>query len=150
MLKCCSKNKSGVFQKFWPQIKPVFTIFFPQWETVKFETTEILEAGPRCWEYHRKRRPFLNSWARKGLWVLGLGNPFSGLVDMSEMRPGTAMEETFRSLVSASHFKVGCSYFLLNQCGACLTVTPWTVAPGPLYPRDFPGKNTRVGCHFLL
>lgn len=68
MLKCCSKNKSGVFQKFWPQIKPVLTIFFPQWEKVKFDTTEeILETGPRCWEYHLKRRPFLNSWARKGL-----------------------------------------------------------------------------------
>ena len=27
-----------------------------------------------------------------------------------------------------------------------LSATPWTVAG----PRDFPGKNTGVGCHFLL
>ena len=29
-------------------------------------------------------------------------------------------------------------------------VTPWTVACKLLYPWGFPGKNTRVGCHFLL
>ena len=28
--------------------------------------------------------------------------------------------------------------------------TPWTVAPRLLCPWDFPGKNTGVGCHFLL
>ena len=28
--------------------------------------------------------------------------------------------------------------------------TPWTVACHLLYPWDFPGKNTGVGCHFLL
>ena len=28
--------------------------------------------------------------------------------------------------------------------------TPWTVALQAFCPRDFPGKNTRVGCHFLL
>ena len=36
---------------------------------------------------------------------------------------------------------------------SCLTlVTPWTVAcQAPLgFPRDFPGKNIGVGCHFLL
>ena len=27
-------------------------------------------------------------------------------------------------------------------------VTPWTVATSLLCPRDFPGKNTGVGCHF--
>ena len=26
----------------------------------------------------------------------------------------------------------------------------WTVAHQVLLPWDFPGKNTRVGCHFLL
>ena len=32
-----------------------------------------------------------------------------------------------------------------------LFATPWTVAyPGLLRPWDFPGKGTRVGCHFLL
>ena len=29
-------------------------------------------------------------------------------------------------------------------------VTPWTVAHQALCPWDFPGKNTGVGCHFLL
>jgi len=28
--------------------------------------------------------------------------------------------------------------------------TPWTVAIRLLCPWDFPGKNTEVGCHFLL
>ena len=32
-----------------------------------------------------------------------------------------------------------------------LFVTPWTVACSRLLrPRDFPGKSTGVGCHFLL
>ena len=29
-------------------------------------------------------------------------------------------------------------------------MTPWTVATSLLSPWDFPGKNTWVGCHFLL
>ena len=33
----------------------------------------------------------------------------------------------------------------------CLTLaTPWIVAGRPLCPWDFLGKNTGVGCHFLL
>ena len=31
-----------------------------------------------------------------------------------------------------------------------LFATLWTVATRLLYPWNFPGKNTRVGCHFLL
>ena len=31
-----------------------------------------------------------------------------------------------------------------------LFVTPWTVAYQLLHPWNFPGKNTGVGCHFLL
>ena len=31
-----------------------------------------------------------------------------------------------------------------------LFVTPWTVVHRLLCPRDFPGKNSVVGCHFLL
>ena len=32
-----------------------------------------------------------------------------------------------------------------------LFVSPWTAAPqAPFRPWDFPGKNTGVGCHFLL
>ena len=30
------------------------------------------------------------------------------------------------------------------------SVTPWTVATRLLHPWNFPGKNTEVGCHFLL
>jgi len=33
---------------------------------------------------------------------------------------------------------------------SCLTVTQWTVAHQALCSWDFPGKNTEVGCHFLL
>ena len=29
-------------------------------------------------------------------------------------------------------------------------VTPWTVVRQALRPWDYPGKNTGVGCHFLL
>ena len=33
----------------------------------------------------------------------------------------------------------------------CLTLgTLWTIAARLLCPRDFPGKNTGVGCHFLF
>ena len=55
---------------------------------------------------------------------------------------------------------------VLNPAGACvrarvhacakslghvrLFVTPWTVPARLLCPWDFPGKNTGVGCHFLL
>ena len=31
-----------------------------------------------------------------------------------------------------------------------LFVTPWTVAPQAPLAVGFPGKNTGVGCHFLL
>ena len=31
-----------------------------------------------------------------------------------------------------------------------LFATPWTVACQVLYPRNFPGKNTGVDCHFFL
>ena len=30
------------------------------------------------------------------------------------------------------------------------SVAPWTVPTSLLCPRDFPGNNTGVGCHFLL
>jgi len=29
-------------------------------------------------------------------------------------------------------------------------VTPWTAGSSVLSPWDFPGKDTGVGCHFLL
>ena len=31
-----------------------------------------------------------------------------------------------------------------------LSAAPWTVAPRLLGPWDFPGKNTGVGCRFLI
>ena len=38
------------------------------------------------------------------------------------------------------------------SCFSCvwLVATPWTIATRLLCPWDSPGKNTRVGCHFLL
>ena len=49
-------------------------------------------------------------------------------------------------------------FFLINNAPAaakllelCLTVRPHGWPPTRLLcPRDFPGKNTGVGCHFLL
>ena len=38
-------------------------------------------------------------------------------------------------------------FWLLSH--VLLFLTPWTVATSLLYPWDFPGKNTGVGCHFL-
>ena len=48
-----------------------------------------------------------------------------------------------------------CSRLLHTGSGlvteSCLTLgTPWTVACQALCPWYFPGKNTAVGCHFLL
>ena len=42
-----------------------------------------------------------------------------------------------------------CSCLVAQSC-LTLSVTPWTVACQLLCPWDFPGKNTGVGCHFLL
>ena len=40
---------------------------------------------------------------------------------------------------------------LLYCCWWCLLLRPpWRVAPQTLLSWDFPGKNTGVGCHFLL
>ena len=40
---------------------------------------------------------------------------------------------------------------LLNRFSRVwLFVAPWTVARQALCPWDFPGKNTEMGCHFLL
>ena len=40
-----------------------------------------------------------------------------------------------------------CVYSIMSE----LFVTPWTVVRrAPFYPWDFPGKNTGMGCHFLL
>ena len=39
---------------------------------------------------------------------------------------------------------------LLSHSSCLPLETPWTVAPRLLCPWDFPGKNTGVGCHFLL
>ena len=46
--------------------------------------------------------------------------------------------------------------FLLCKCCVCAcsvvshSVTSWIAACQAPWPRDFPGKNTGVGCHFLL
>ena len=49
---------------------------------------------------------------------------------------------------------VGCFICVCCACAQSLIpvwlfVTPWTVAM-LLFPWDFPGKNTGMGCHFLL
>ena len=42
------------------------------------------------------------------------------------------------------------SYIMKSLSNVQLFATPWTVAYRLLLPWDFPGKNTGVGCHFLL
>ena len=37
-----------------------------------------------------------------------------------------------------------------SLCRVRLSLTPWTAACQPLCPWNSPGKNTGVGCHFLL
>ena len=39
---------------------------------------------------------------------------------------------------------------LITKSWLTLLWPPWTVACQALHPWDFPGKNTGVGCHFLL
>ena len=43
--------------------------------------------------------------------------------------------------------------YLVDNCvlsHVWLFVTPWTTPARLLHPWDFPGKSTKVGCHFLL
>ena len=41
--------------------------------------------------------------------------------------------------------------FVVVELLSCVSFsTPWTVACLLLCPRNFPGKNTGVACHFLL
>ena len=52
-------------------------------------------------------------------------------------------------------FALGAPGVLVFHCAvrmlSCVhSATPWTVTPQAFCPWDFPGKNTGVGCHFLL
>ena len=54
------------------------------------------------------------------------------------------------------HIPISLASSCLHRC-CCLVAkscptfaSPWTVTTGLLCSWDFPGKNTRVGCHFLL
>ena len=48
------------------------------------------------------------------------------------------------------HLFSSCPLVCIMLSHSQLFVTPWTVACRRLCPWDFPGKNTGVGCHFLL
>ena len=50
----------------------------------------------------------------------------------------------------SSAFVRCCCFYCLGTQFCPTLATPWTVAPRLLCPWDFPGKNTGVGCHFLL
>ena len=61
--------------------------------------------------------------------------------------------------IQSPSLKLSFLYILLSVNHACMLsclsrvlffATPWTVARQALCPWDFPGKNTGVGCHFLL
>ena len=71
-------------------------------------------------------------------------------------RPGDGYEEP--QFPAGVHASFPSWTGLPSVISACLVtsvmsnsfVTPWTVAPRLLCLRDFPGKNTGVGCHFRL
>ena len=46
--------------------------------------------------------------------------------------------------------QAGCQDTLSEVAQLCLTLCSWTIAYWLLRPRDFLGKGTGVGCHFLL
>ena len=52
------------------------------------------------------------------------------------------------SLSELDYFR--CCYYFVTQLCLTLLISPWTVACQALCPWDSLGKNTRVGCHFLL
>ena len=47
-------------------------------------------------------------------------------------------------------FYLTCVYVLSHFSRVQLFVSLWTVAHQALCPWDSPGKNTGVGCHFIL
>ena len=53
-------------------------------------------------------------------------------------------------VASGTHSPTVCSPCVRMLSRVQLIVTPWTVARQAPAPMDFPGKNTGVGCHFLL
>ena len=57
-----------------------------------------------------------------------------------------------KSMLSFVHCPQITKIHLLFSCCSCvwLFLTLWIVDPGLLCPWDSPGKNTGVGCHFLL
>ena len=65
---------------------------------------------------------------------------FYNLQSFTRRRRGKCMSSTFPFVLCAKSLQ------------SCLTLceAPWTVAPRLLCPWDSPGRNTGVGCHFLL
>ena len=87
-------------------------------------------------------------WLRPSLLHLYLMLPVYG--------PHVQKEETFTSHTLSFPASYDCFPTSLDlECAVCAQVgllfgTPWTVAPQTPLSMRFPGKNTGVGCHFLL
>ena len=84
--------------------------------------------------------------------ILGLPWWFSGLDSVLPML-GTQVQSLVRELRShMAQLRVCMRACLgtLSLSHSPLFATPWTVPTRLLWPWDYPGKNTGVGCHFLL
>ena len=77
--------------------------------------------------------------------------------DSKGLRPGALMSKGWRRWTAQLRWNQGKELAaLLNMCvckhaRSCLTLQPHGLQPARLFcPLDFPGKNTGVGCQFLL
>ena len=61
---------------------------------------------------------------------------------------------TFWGAGKVLYFDIVDAYMVLYESASCSVVsdsaTPWTVARQAPLSMDFPGRNTGVGCHFLI
>ena len=72
-----------------------------------------------------------------------------GSIQSAKTSPGADCGSDHELLIAKFRLKLKVKVKSLSR--ARLLTTPWTVACTKLLcPRDFPGKSTGVGCHFLL
>ena len=88
--------------------------------------------------------------------IPGMGEP-GGLPSLGSHRVGHDWSNLAAAATTVSHYSQEnssglhtCACVLSPFSRVWLFATPWTVAPRLLCPWDSPGKNTGVGCHFLL
>lgn len=107
-----STNKQTKNEKFWPQVQPIFSLFFPQWPKNKFETEEL---GGRSQAVgippEEETFPGLSGWDG-AVKFQGGECPCFGLVNTGQKWGRTLpWKETFIGLVMANYYKVICALF---------------------------------------